>query len=68
MSEDLKNNDWTCGGWAEVEREKLRRMASLTLEEKLRWLEEAGKFVDDVKAWRHSRGLPTLSQNDEIEW
>ena len=35
-------------------------MASQTLEEKLRWLEEASKFVDDVKAWRHSRGLPTL--------
>ena len=68
MSEPAKTNDWNCGGWEEVEREKLQRMASLPLEEKFRWLEDARELARSIRAWRRSQGLPTITQNDEIEW
>ncbi len=68
MSDEAKNDDWTCGGWSKSSGRSLLRLSNLTLEEKLRWIADASKFTDDVKAWRRSQGLPTISQNDEIEW
>lgn len=57
-----KKDDWHCGGWPGAEREQLRRMASLSFEEKIQWLEEAQKMADHIKAWRRSQGLPTIVQ------
>ncbi len=44
MSE-TQNNDWQCGGWEGAQRETLRHMISLTLEEKIEWLENAQKMI-----------------------
>lgn len=68
MGEALKTGGWHCGGWEGSERETLRRMASLTFEEKIIWLEEAQKLASGIKAWRHSQGLPTITRNGRIEW
>lgn len=68
MRDASKTGDWHCGGWEGAEREELRRMASLSFEEKIRWLEEAQALVSGIKAWRRSKGLPTITRNGQIEW
>ena len=43
--------DWDCGGWEGAERETLRAMQRLTLEQKAEWLEQAQRLVADLHGW-----------------
>jgi hypothetical protein len=53
--DSTQNRQWE-HGWDEHNTMQLRRLARLSLEEKLEWLEEAHRLVRQMEAARSSSG------------
>jgi len=51
-------------GWNDHKRQQRRRMAALTLEQKLDWLEEAHRMVMQLQQQRAKVAPPTLTPGE----
>lgn len=56
----LPEEDWTCGGWEEQERDQLKAAESLTFRERLLWLQDADRLaarLERQRPWIDASGV-----------